>query len=173
MFEEKCEVLGNEAIEQLVDSDLNQVEQALEVEDASLEVCENKDEPATSEITEISDLNEINLGYDETAEVEAEQAEIFVPQEDNKIQGYAKLRGKTIEELESFYNSICCDRKVGVYVKTNSQGYIIDVVSDIFAKNLDGYIKIDEGDGDKYIHAQTCYFEEPLSDESGHYRYKL
>ena len=184
MFEEKNEVLDIETTEQILDSDLNRVEQALEVEsmqvesaldveDASVEIYESIEDQLVCEVTEASDLHEINLGYDETFEEESEQREIVIQQEELTQQGYSKLKGKTIEELESFYNSLHCDRRVGVYVKTNAQGYIIDVKSDIFEKNLEGYIKIDEGDGDRYIHAQTCYFEEPLSDESGHYRYKL
>lgn len=172
MFEEKNEVLDNETREQILDSDLNYVGQALEVEDACLEVYEPEDEQ-TTEITELGELQEINLGYDETFEEEFEHGEVIIKQEELSPQGYSMLKGKSIEELESFYNTLRCDRRVGVYVKTNAQGYIIDVKSDIFEKNLEGYIKIDEGDGDRYIHAQTCYFEEPLSDESGHYRYKL
>ena len=172
MFEEKNENIVNEVTEQGFDLELNQEEQALEVEDASLKTYGNAYEQAT-EFVEEGDLQEIILGYDEEFEDTYEQIDDVVQHEFDKPQGYPKLRGKTVEELENFYNSIGYERKVGVYVKTNAQGYIIDVKSDIFEKNLDGYVKIDEGDGDRYVHAQTCYFEEPLSDESGNYRYKL
>ena len=64
------------------------------------------------------------------------------------------------------------DEKISVYIKTNADGYIIEVGSDIFIKDLTGWIKIDEGDGDKYAHAQSQYFDKPLVDELGNYDYK-
>ncbi len=50
-------------------------------------------------------------------------------------------------------------RKIGVYVKYDSEGKIIDVNSDIFLESYEGWTKIDEGYGDKYAHAQSQYFE--------------
>lgn len=37
----------------------------------------------------------------------------------------------------------------------------------------DGWTQIDEGEGDRYRHAQNNYLFEPLTDERGVYRYKL
>ena len=64
------------------------------------------------------------------------------------------------------------DEKISVYIKTNSDGYITEVGSDIFIKDFTGWIKIDEGYGDKYAHAQSHYFDKPLVDENGKYNYK-
>ena len=60
-----------------------------------------------------------------------------------------------------------------VYIKTNENGYIIAVNSSEFLTNIDGWIKIDEGYGDKYHHAQNNYFDKPIYTESGVYQYKL
>lgn len=61
----------------------------------------------------------------------------------------------------------------GVYVKTNAQSVITDVNSDAFLSSLDGWVKIDEGYGDKYHHAQGNYFPLPIRDERNICRYKL
>jgi len=62
---------------------------------------------------------------------------------------------------------------IGVYVKTDSDGNIIEINSDIFIKDLSGWIKIDEGEGDKFAHAQSQYFNKPLLNDNGIYNYKL
>ena len=64
-------------------------------------------------------------------------------------------------------------KKIGVYVKTNLEGYITDINSDIFIKNFDGWVKLDEGYGDRYAHAQNKYFGRSLINENGNYRYKI
>lgn len=60
-----------------------------------------------------------------------------------------------------------------VYVKTNIDGYITAVNSSEFLDDLTGWVKIDEGYGDKYHHAQGNYFPKRISTQSGAYRYKL
>lgn len=60
------------------------------------------------------------------------------------------------------------EKLIGVYVKKNSEGYITDVNSDIFIKDFTGWIKIDEGNGDKFAHAQSQYFDR-LIDDNGNY----
>lgn len=60
-----------------------------------------------------------------------------------------------------------------VYAKTDENGYITAVNSNIFLSDVSGWTKIDEGIGDKYAHAQGNYFENPLIDENGCYNYKL
>ena len=59
-----------------------------------------------------------------------------------------------------------------VYIKLDSNNIIIEINSDIFLTNTNGYTKIDEGDGDKYAHAQNNYLEHGLTDGKGAYNYK-
>jgi hypothetical protein len=60
-----------------------------------------------------------------------------------------------------------------VYVKTNSNGYIVAVNSSAFLSDTTGWVEIDSGYGDKYHHAQGNYFPEPIFTDGGAYRYKL
>ena len=53
-------------------------------------------------------------------------------------------------------------KPIGVYAKYDENGNIIEVNSDIFIRDLTGWTKIDEGYGDRYAHAQSQYFNEPL-----------
>ena len=67
-------------------------------------------------------------------------------------------------------------RKTGtikVYVKLNEQNEITEINSDIFLADTTGYVMIDEGNGDKFAHAQGNYLEKGLCDEQGRYNYKL
>ena len=64
------------------------------------------------------------------------------------------------------------DEKISVYIKANADGYVTAVGSDIFIKDLTGWTKIDSGNGDKYAHAQSQYFEKPLINDNGAYNYK-
>lgn len=59
-----------------------------------------------------------------------------------------------------------------VYIQTSENGYIIAVNSSEFLTDTSGWVKIDEGYGDKYHHAQGNYFPEPIITHSGVYRYK-
>lgn len=60
-----------------------------------------------------------------------------------------------------------------VYVKTDTNTVITEISSDVFLSDVDGYTLIDEGNGDKYAHAQGNYLESGLIDERGRYNYKL
>lgn len=60
-----------------------------------------------------------------------------------------------------------------VYVKTNSNGYIIAVNSSAFLTDTAEWTEIDSGYGDKYHHAQGNYFNEPIYTIGGAYQYKL
>lgn len=51
-----------------------------------------------------------------------------------------------------------------VYIKTDNNGNIIAVNSSAFLSNITDWIKIDEGYGDKYHHAQGNYFPDSLYD---------
>lgn len=61
---------------------------------------------------------------------------------------------------------------VGVYVKTTG-GVITAINSGTFLTDFDGWVKIDEGEGDLYVHAQGNYLPKSLINEQGGYRYKL
>ena len=59
-----------------------------------------------------------------------------------------------------------------VYIKKSTDNVIININSDIFLQDTTGWIEIDEGDGDKYAHAQSQYLEKGLMDEKGRFNYK-
>lgn len=61
----------------------------------------------------------------------------------------------------------------GVYIKTDAEGRITGINSSAFLLDTAGWMKIDEGFGDKYHHAQGNYLPGPLMDDRGVYRYKL
>ena len=63
--------------------------------------------------------------------------------------------------------------KIKVYAKINENNIITAINSSIFLNNVEGYIQIDEGSGDRYAHAQGNYLEKGLSDRSGRYNYKF
>lgn len=60
-----------------------------------------------------------------------------------------------------------------VYVKTDEKGRIISVNSDAFLPDTDGWTQIDEGNGDKFMHAQGNYFPQSIMTVEGVPRYKL
>lgn len=60
-----------------------------------------------------------------------------------------------------------------VYVKLDDANCITAVNSSAFLRDTDGWMEIDGGYGDKYHHAQGNYFDKPIMDERGIYRYKL
>lgn len=70
--------------------------------------------------------------------------------------------------LKQIYN-----KPIGVYVKINSEGYVTDINSEIFLDKPEGWVKIDEGYGDKYAHAQNQYFTISLLNEKNEYQIKL
>lgn len=63
--------------------------------------------------------------------------------------------------------------KYCVYIKTDETGRIVAANSDAFLSSTDGWVKIAEGHGDKYHHAQGNFFPLPLTDANGVFRYKL
>lgn len=54
-----------------------------------------------------------------------------------------------------------------VYIQTDDRQRAVDINSDIFLADTDGWIEVDEGEGDKYAHAQGNYFDPPLLEEHG------
>lgn len=59
-----------------------------------------------------------------------------------------------------------------VLVQTDDAGRVTAINSDAFVSG-DGWTAIDEGEGDRYRHAQNNYLLKLLTDERGVYRYKL
>ena len=58
-----------------------------------------------------------------------------------------------------------------VYILVDDANRIIVVDSDLYKKDFDGWIKIDEGDDEKYALAQTEYFEGGAFTKEGVPRY--
>lgn len=61
---------------------------------------------------------------------------------------------------------------IKVYIKINDENYITEINSAIFIADTNGWIEIDEGEGDKYAHAQGNYLDKSIIDEQGRYNYK-
>lgn len=57
--------------------------------------------------------------------------------------------------------------KVKVYIKSNAARSILDIDSSIFLKDKTEWVEIDEGEGQKYFHAQGNYLPGPVLDEDG------
>lgn len=66
------------------------------------------------------------------------------------------------------------ENKIKVYVKIDENNIVKDINSSIFLNDIENYIEVDEGFGDKYCHAQGNYFpkEKPLMDNKGRFNYK-
>ena len=60
-----------------------------------------------------------------------------------------------------------------VYIKTDGQNRITAVHSSAFLQDTHGWTEIDSGFGDRYHHAQGNYFEKPIADERGVWRYAM
>lgn len=84
-----------------------------------------------------------------------------------------KSEENCLNKNEIKYGNILFERKTKVYAKINSEGYVINVQSDVALENTDGWTLIDEGVGDKFVYAHTEYFDRPLVDEFGRYQIKL
>jgi hypothetical protein len=59
-----------------------------------------------------------------------------------------------------------------VYIKTDGDKNITELNSDIFLTDTSGWTQIDEGEGDKYAHAQGNYLPGQLIDDNGFYMYR-
>ena len=60
-----------------------------------------------------------------------------------------------------------------VYVKVDESNRVTSINSSAFLPDTTGWTEIDSGYGDKYHHAQGNYFDKPIMDMRGIYRYKL
>ena len=60
-----------------------------------------------------------------------------------------------------------------VLVRVDSAGRVVAINSSAFVTDMNGWVEIDSGWGDKYHHAQGNYLETPLTDDRGLFLYKL
>lgn len=60
-----------------------------------------------------------------------------------------------------------------VLVRTDEQGRIVAIISSDFLEDTEGWLRIDEGYGSRYRHAQSQYLPGGLRDENGCCRWKL
>ena len=65
------------------------------------------------------------------------------------------------------------DIKHTVYVKLDENSIITAINSSAFLSDTSSWTEIDEGEGDKYHHAQNHYLPAGLTDENGIFNYKL
>ena len=65
------------------------------------------------------------------------------------------------------------EENIKVYVTIDKNNCITQINSGIFISDIDGWILMDEGEGDKYSHAQGNYLDKPLMDMQCKYNYKL
>lgn len=63
------------------------------------------------------------------------------------------------------------EQKIKVYIKVNGNNEVTEINSEIFIRDLSGWIFIDDGFGDKYAHAQGHYLDDQITDENGDYNY--
>jgi len=64
-----------------------------------------------------------------------------------------------------------------VYIKIDENNFITQIEGECSLSNLGGLdqpnvIKIDEGEGERFYHAQGRYLDKPIMDEMGAYNYK-
>ena len=101
--------------------------------------------------------------------------EIFVDEENMQKEDFEEIVIAEKEEIKPKikYGDVVFNRKFKVFAKVNKEGFITDIESDLFLKDTNGWIQIDEGSGDKYVYPQTMYFGEPIVDEDGNYKFKV
>lgn len=139
-------------VNDVLEENLSQAETNENAGDAELDVLFDDIDEVKQDIQEEISAAEDETFYDDNAEEIAKNA---TPANTNLSAGETKHRA------------------VGVYVKVDEEGFVTDVRSDLFIANFDGWQKIDEGDGDRFVHAQACYFDTPLVDDLGNFQIKL
>lgn len=65
------------------------------------------------------------------------------------------------------------EEKYIVYIKVDAHNHITAINSDAFLTEMVGWTQIDEGNGDRYHHAQGNYLPSSIFTEHGVCRYKL
>lgn len=59
------------------------------------------------------------------------------------------------------------NEKYQVFIKTDTKNRVIEINSSAFIGETADWLQIDEGDGDKYHHAQGNYLDKPIVDFDG------
>ena len=62
---------------------------------------------------------------------------------------------------------------IQVYARADAAGRVEELGSSVFLKDPSGWTLIDEGEGDRYAHAQGNYLDKPLMDADGTHNYML
>lgn len=60
---------------------------------------------------------------------------------------------------------------IQVYARADAAGRVEELGSSVFLKDPSGWTLIDEGEGDRYAHAQGNYLDKPLTEEDGTHNY--
>ena len=60
-----------------------------------------------------------------------------------------------------------------VYIRVDDVGRVVNINSNAFLSNVEGWVEIDKGRGDRYQHAQGNYMPGPLFNSDGIPIYKL
>lgn len=84
------------------------------------------------------------------------------------------IMGNEILPIENFLETVVEQRQpYKVLVLVDDAGRVVEINSSAFVTDMDGWVEINSGWGDKYHHAQGNYLPKPKMDERGIYRYKL
>jgi hypothetical protein len=75
------------------------------------------------------------------------------------------IKEKNMEEI--------FENKIKVYAKVNVKGYVEELCSDIFLKDVSDWEYVGEGVGDRFAHAQTMFLKEPLKAQDGTPKFTL
>lgn len=143
------------------------------------EVLENTETSSNTELSE--DGEAANNGEEESSPEEG--SEPSTEGEDNETKKSSTDSGDSGEDEESSDPIVMPEfpepeipedtNAYRVYALVNSNGHVISINSDAFLTDgSTGWVKIDEGIGDRYHHAQNNYMDKPLWCEGGPARYK-
>lgn len=62
---------------------------------------------------------------------------------------------------------------IKVFAKTDEAGRVLEIASSVFLEDPTGWVLVDEGEGDRYAHAQGNFLPKPLTHEDGTHNYIL
>ena len=113
--------------------------------------------------------NQVEVVLEENAENSCD----FEKVETEEISDFEVSEETAIVKNKIKFGDVLFNRKAKVFVKVNKDGFITQVDSDVFLKDTTGWAIYDEGEGERFVYAQTAYFEEPLVDDDGNFRYKV
>ena len=60
-----------------------------------------------------------------------------------------------------------------VYIRVDDAGRVVNINSNAFLSNVEGWVEIDKGIGDRYQHAQGNYMPRPIFNSEGIPIYKM